>query len=187
MNTRPSILATVAALAVAALTAAGATASIAADPLTTILQKADLPAKADYTSAALPPSTIKGLAAIGIQAKGATFHASVKISGTKAHSFDGVLFLTGSAAQAAKLYALSVREAKKRPNKTTMLRLPRFGDAQFARYFVGASSAELLVRKRTAVWILQVQGSGLLVRSQAALTGDLKTYGSKQARRVGSG
>jgi hypothetical protein len=172
---------------VVAVSAAAAGASTAADPLTTILQKADLPARAEYASAPLPSRTIKGLASIGIQAKGATFHASVQVSGTKARSFDGVLFLTGSPAQAEKLYALSVREARKRPNRTTALELPRFGDAQFARSFVGASSAELLVRDHAAVWILQVEGSGLLVRSRAALTADLKAYGSKQARRVDAG
>jgi hypothetical protein len=185
MTPRPIILAVVA--AAVAVFAAAAGASTAADPLKAILQKADLPAKAEYASAPLPSRTIEGLASIGIQAKGATFHASVQVSGTKAHSFDGVLFLTGSAAQAAKLYALSVREARKRPNATTALALPRLGDAQFARSFVGASSAELLVRKQAAVWILQVEGSGLLVRSRAELTADLRTYGSKQARRVAAG
>lgn len=106
-------------LASAFAAAAGAVpaADSAGDRLKSILQKPDLPAKADYSSMPLPARTIAGLASIGVRAKGATFHAS-----------------TGNSAQAAKLYLLSVREARKRPNRTTALWLPRYGDAQFGHY-----------------------------------------------------
>jgi hypothetical protein len=170
-------------------TTAGAWSSVAdvRDPLALILSSSDLPSGAEYSTMSLPGSTIEGLASIGIQARGATFHASVEIASTKLRSYDGAVFVTGSAAQAAKLYALSVREARKRPNKTTTLHLPRYGDAQLARFFVGASSVELLVRKKAVLWTLRIEGSGQLVRSEAELTADLKSRASRQARRLGAG
>jgi hypothetical protein len=171
----------------AAAVGAARAAEPAGDPMKIVLQEHDLPAKADYSSLSLPARTVKGLASIGVRATGATFHASLPVSSTKALSYDGVLFVTGSMAQAAKLYALSVREARKRPNKTTALRLPRYGDTQFARSFVDASTVELLVRTKSVVWTLQIGGTGLLVRSEAELTAELRKYAARQARRVGAG
>jgi hypothetical protein len=174
------------ALAAAAL-GAHATSS-AADPSRLVLSRADFPSSTKYTWGGMPASFTRGLAALGVKAKGAYYFAELSRSGsTKYESVQGLVVTTGSAAQARAAY--TAFKAELRTGSKSVLRLPAHGDEQIALYQspkVG-SRAELLVRRNSTVWQLEVAGEGLLVIPKPKLLAELKKYAAKQKARVGTG
>ena len=71
----------------------------------------------------------------------------------------------------------------------TVLRLPAYGDEQMALFQSPklGSLAQLLVRRNSVVWQLEIQGGGLLVIPKPTLLAELKKYAAKQNARVGRG
>jgi hypothetical protein len=172
-------------LPAASAAAAGAS---AADPSRVVLSRADFPSSAKYTWARMPASFARGFAALGVKAKAAYYAAELSRSGsTKYESVQGLVMTTGSAAQARAAYRAIMAQLPRGSN--SVLRLPSYGDEQIALYQspkVG-SKAELLVRRNSVVWQVQVSGEGLLVIPKPKLLAELKKYAAKQTARVGRG
>lgn len=184
-------LTTLAAAAAAALSAAapGAQAtSSATDPSRLVLARSDFPSQTKYTWGRMPASFTQGLAAMGVKAMGAYYAAELSRSGsTKYESVEGLVVTTGSAAQAKAAYT-AFRAQIPRGSKT-VLRVAAYGDEQIALFQspkVG-SKVELLVRRNSVVWQLQVSGAGLLVIPKPTLLAELGKYAAKQKARVGRG
>lgn len=188
---RRSICLAVLAAAAAALGAAafGAqAASSAADPSRLVLARSDFPSSTKYTWGRMPSTFTRGLGALGVKAQGAYYAAELSRTGsTKYESVEGLVVTTGSAAQAKAAYA-AFRAQLPRGSKT-VLRVAAYGDEQIALFQspkVG-SKVELLVRRNSVVWQLQIAGAGLLVITKPTLLAELRKYAVKQKARVGRG
>lgn len=145
--------------------AAGATAAAAAakDPASLILRPADLPAKATFTWGDIPGSALGGT-----QAKGAYYQATIPKSSTKYEQVSGMVVAAASSAQASKIFTLFARQAKRDGTGSTTVSVPSYGNSQLALLQSPKKGAkvDLLVRKNTVVWQLEVAGGGLLVLSK---------------------
>lgn len=180
-------LATAAAALGGAAQAAPAAAT-AADPSRLMLARADFPAGTKYTWGRMPASFERGMAASGVKAKGAYFAAELSRSGsTKYEAVRGLVVTTGSPAQARRAYNSIKTFARTGPK--SVVRLRSYGDAQIALYQSpkAGSKAEILVRRNSVVWQVEVSGEGLLVIPKATLLAELEKYAAKQKRRVGGG
>lgn len=173
--------------AAAALGAAAPAATSAADPSRLLLGRADFPSTVKYTSGRVPATFTEGFAALGVKAKGAYYFAQLARGSTKYESVQGTVVATGSAAQARTLYAAFKSDLRR--GTVSVMSFPAHGDEQIALFQspkIG-SKVQLLVRRNTVVWQLEVAGEGLLVLSKATLVAELKKYAAKQKRRVGAG
>lgn len=170
-----------------AATAASAGTS-AADASRLVLARSDFPAQTKYTWGRMPPSFGVALAAQGIKATNAYYAADLSRGGSTRYAIvSGLVVATGSAAQAREAYAVFKRELRR--ESMTVLRLPAYGDEQMALFQSPklGSLAQLLVRRNSVVWQLEIQGGGLLVIPKPTLLAELKKYAAKQNARVGRG
>ena len=188
---RRSIVLAVLAAAAAAFGAAalGAQAtSSAADPARLVLARSDFPSQTKYSWGRMPASFTRGLAALGVKARGAYYAAELSRSGsTKYENVSGFVVTTSGAAQAKTAFAAFRSEL--RQGSKSVVRAPAYGDEQIALFQspkVG-SKAELLVRRNSVVWQLEVSGAGLLVIPKPTLLAELGNYAAKQKARVGRG
>jgi hypothetical protein len=173
-------------LALILAAAASATAAPSAkDPSSLLLRRRDLPAKAKYTWGDVPASALGGA-----NGRGAYYQATLPVSSDKFEQISGLVVAAASASQATKLFGQFARQAKsKATGSVTTLRLPAYGNAQLALLQspkVG-SKTDLLVRRNSIVWQLEVAPGGVLVLSKAQLLGELTKYALKQKSRVGNG
>ena len=162
-------------------TATALAASAATDPLSLVLQRSDMPAKAQYVSGRLP-TVEKAMAAGGITASVAYHHSNIKRSSTKTDMVSGMVVALASTGDARKTYRLFEEDLAPKPSN--IVRLPVYGDDQVAWWTPSVSKAELLVRKGSMVWQLEVNPE-LLTKSQTLA--QLRVYAVKQKRRVGNG
>ena len=171
------LVAVISLLAFALSAATAAVASAASDPSRLVLARADFPAGASYASIPMQGDFTKALAAAGIKANAVGYH--VQMGNETA---DGFVTTTGAASQAKKLYALMKDDVAPKPS--SIVRVPSYGDEQFATFDAKDSKAELYVRKGSTVWQLEVN---LSLKTKAQTLAKLKTYAAKQKSRIGSG
>lgn len=176
MNTR-TILAAVAALVAAAMTATALAASTAKDPKTLVLQKSDLPAGA----------SLKGKP---IRDKNAQVHAysvewRYKAGAKQFHLISVASVMSRAVAVAAFRQARSLFRSGYRK-----ISLPKYGDEQVAALAREDNAGELWVRKGGIVWSISVNTvsfvkDGVITKPESIA--HLKRFAPKQMKRVGSG
>ena len=172
-----------ASLLVLALTATAAAVTSAADPSRLVLAKSDFPAGARHDAISMEGNYTKALAAQGIKAKATGY--SVLLDGkTNDETVNGSVTTTGSSSQAKKLFNLIKADPDYGPKPGSIVRLPAYGDDQWATYDKKNSKAGMYVRKGSVVWQLEVD---LNLKTKAQTLAALQGYAAKQKRRVGSG
>ena len=162
------------------VTGSALAASAASDPLSLVLQRSDLPAKAKYASGRLP-TVEKALAAAGITGAVAFHHSTLPLSSTRYETVSGVVIVLKSAGDARRVYRLTKADLAPKPG--SVVRLAAYGDEQVATWTQSVSKAEILVRKGSVVWQLEVDPEG----TKSQVLGKLETYAVKQKRRIGNG
>jgi len=175
---------TVASLLALVITATATATTSAADPSRLVLARPDFPAGVQYSTIPMDGTTFtKALAAQGIHAKATGYY--VLLDGkTNNKTVDGFVTTTGSSSEAKKLFNLIKTDPDYRPKPGTLVKIPAYGDEQFATYEKRSGKAGMYVRKGSVVWQLEVS-LGLLTKSQKLA--QLKAYAAKQKARVGSG
>jgi hypothetical protein len=198
--TRWTLLAATAALVAA--TAAGAS-TRASDPRLMILRASDFPAGTRPGSAYGVP---------GADAKSYTAAFSIKPGDMRREEDVGIeLWVAKDTATAKQLYQQQlatytskgpqIGDFKKAFKGESILKLPSYGDEQFADYLPNPQRphGQLIVRKNRVVWYLTVENCTPLSiscygtsRTEAPIgktkaVAELEKYGSKQKARVGAG
>lgn len=170
-------------LASCAVLAAGTAigASVAKDPLTLVLQRADMPAKTTYTNGRLP-TVEKAMAAGGISAHVAFHHSTIQRRRLTPDQVSGVVMVMNGVGDARRVYRLTKADLASKPGQ--IVRLPAYGDEQVAWWTASVSKAELLVRKGSVVWQLEVNPEQI---AKSQTLAQLQVYAAKQQRRVGTG
>jgi hypothetical protein len=149
-------------------------------PKTLVLQKSDFPAGA---------KVIRTIGPIG-----ASFGRTYRYAGAGGSSeLSSTVSVTKSASQASAAYKKLRSDFRsillnviKGTGLKPWLTLPRYGDEQFASYH-HLDGGKLLVRKGKVLWFLLFNGAGTRTPTKAEAVAELKKYGAKQAKRVGSG
>jgi hypothetical protein len=107
----------------------------------------------------------------------------------------GIVLTVASPAEAQRVFAIT-RRARDRITRRvaapwTTVSLPSYGDQQRALIDPpgneGIAIAELIVRKRTTVWVLHVTLERRPKPPVSELVADLKRFATKQRARVGAG
>jgi hypothetical protein len=164
------------------LTAANAFAGAAGkDPLSLVLQRSDMPAKATYVNGRLP-TVEKGLAGVGITGAAAFHHSNLQRSATSTDMVSGLVVVLRSTADTRRVYRLFKDDLAPKPG--SVVPLPAYGDEQVAWWTQSIGKAGLLVRKGSLVWQLEVDPDRL---TKSQTLAQLKAYAVKQKRRVGAG
>ena len=194
MRLRNLVLATSAALAFAASAVA---ASAAKDPSTLILQKKDFAAGADYDwSSGDDFDLTSALGAKGVAAKAATFLGATYSKRAGFLQVSGIVFTTAGAAKARIGFGIVTKERQAfwkrlRAGYKPIARIPSFGDQQLALYDApggeGIASIDLIVRKSSVIWLLNVKLERRPPPPMSEIVAALKTYAAKQKARVGAG
>lgn len=148
------------------------------DPLRIVLQRSDMPATAKYTTGRLPAMD-KGLRAAGIIGETAFHYSDIRRSATRSDQVSGFVVVLESASQARRAYRLFKDDLEPKPG--SVVRLPAYGDEQFAFWTESVSKAQLLVRKGSIVWQLEVNPDP---GTKAQTIAQLKGYAVKQKRRI---
>jgi hypothetical protein len=144
-----------------------------------VLQKSDFPAGA------------KVIRTIGPM--GASYGRTYRYAGSGGSSELSTVSVTKTASQASAAYKKLRTDFRsillnviKGTGLKPWLTLPRYGDEQFASYH-HLDGGKLLVRKGKVLWFLLFHGAGTRSPTKAEAAAELKKYGAKQAKRVGSG
>jgi len=169
-----TILAAVAVALAATMTATALAAGTLKNPKTMVLQPSDfLPAKARVLSKYTSGASSQG---------GAGYTVTYRYtSGSATREVQSSVVVMKSRSLAGEAYRFFKGEVNKAASKLT---LPKYGDEQFATYFFG--EGELHVVRNTVLWVLTVRyDSDSLTKAQAIA--ELKRFGSKAMKRVGSG
>ena len=135
------------------------------------------------------------LQAAGLSGRVATYYAT-KFSESKGFvRVSGIVLTVASPAEARRVFAIT-KQARDRFGRRvgsdwTTVSLPSFGDQQRALIDPpgneGIAHAELIVRKRTAVWILYLTLERRPKPPVSELVTDLKGFATKQKARIGAG
>jgi hypothetical protein len=169
-------------LAAAMLTASAAAGGAASDPLRTVLQRSDFPAKTRWTGsrdAALETS----LAKAGIEGRAASYLTHIPRGGTEELLVSGLVIRLPSIAEARRVFG-SYRNPFPAPPRD-VVRLPvAYGDEQVAIATGDPARADLRVRKGAVVWRLEIKWAGTDEFTRARALAELRTYAAKQKRRV---
>lgn len=181
-------------VAATAMASAALAASAAKDPTKLILRKADMPAGAQYEA---NPRDHGAFSRLDELTTGAASYLGATFSNTTGFlQISGVVCTTASAAKARKAFDVAKAEldelAKRLRSEAKKIALPtRYGDQQFARYDAagneGIQVLELLVRRNTVVWLININHERRPPISEAAFLSEAKKYALRQRRRVGSG
>ncbi len=180
-----------AALTAAAVLVGGALAAPALkDPRSLALRKSDFP-----SSASLANENAGRTVPLPSGGTGKGYMAGYSFrNGSRDEEVVITVIATGSVGQARSLFAALKKEVLKKSKSDTAARLPKYGDEQLrATQYDGRGpnvwSTELLVRKNTVVWILNVSShpstSKPFAKTQALA--ELRKYAAKQKLRAGSG
>jgi hypothetical protein len=185
-----------AATAVLALCIASIAGAAVKDPSTMILRQADLPGATYEAESDLDDYLKKPLQAAGLSGRAAQYYG-VSFSQQKGSlKVSGVVLTVASAAEARRVFAITkkARDAfvrKVGARDWTPASVPSYGNEQSARVSPagneGIASAELIVRRSTAVWLLYVVLERRPKPPVAEIVSDLKRFAAKQQRRVGTG
>lgn len=194
MRCKVVTLALAAVLAVAASALAG---SAAKDPKALILQKKDFPAGADYEPSTPDDLDLKDtLATKGLAVRTAGYLGATFSSKKGMLTIHGAVIAAPNAAAAKQAFAIVVKTRKDfwkglgAPLKATG-GLPAYGDQQQALSkkptVVHDGTIDLVVRKRTIVWLIEVVLKRQPLPPMSEIRTDLKTYAAKQKARVLTG
>jgi hypothetical protein len=189
--TRRTMVALVGAAVLLAATSSVLASSAAKNPRTLVLQPSDFPAGA--TRQPLGKVTSAGIAKIFT----VTFNFR---KGTAEEEVTSDVAVATKPKDAATEYGLQVA-AYTGFKGSTKVRLPSYGDEQYAEYLVNAERArgQLIVRKNNVVWTLTVENCGTLApygcvggktppkMSKPQAIVELKKYALKMKARVGRG
>lgn len=195
MNVRLRFATVVAAALAVLATAASATTAVK-DPSRMILRQADIASNATYEAdddldtylqTPLKAAGLSGLVATYYGAKFSQQKGFVKVS--------GIVLTVASPAEARRVFAITKqardRLVRRAASEWTTVSLPSYGDQQRAMIDPpgneGIAVAELIVRKRTAVWLLHVTLERRPKPPVSEIVADLKRFAAKQKQRVGSG
>jgi hypothetical protein len=171
-------------------------ASAGKDPMTLILRQGDLPRGAIYEADDDDNMAVEeAIADRDIAVDEASYWGSTYSKAKGSVAVTGVVFVAGNIGAAKKVFPIAKKRRDvfwKNAGPTTAPVVPRFGDQQHARISppdagTGIGSVELIVRKKSIVWLLNVNIERRPARSKAELLGELKTYARKQQRRIGTG
>ena len=180
----------VALVAAVALAGGALAASALKDPKALALRKADFPASAKLANENVGKPTPLPTGGTG---KGYMAGYAFR-NGTRDEEVVITVIATGSAAQARALFAGLKKEVLKKGKSDTSARLPRYGDEQLrATQYDGRGpnvwATELLVRKNTVVWTLNVGAHPSTSKPfpKAQALSELKKYAGKQKLRAGNG
>ena len=161
-----------------------------------ILRQADIASNATYEADddldeyLKTPLKAAGLSGLVATYFGATFSEQkgfVKVS--------GIVLTVASPADARQVFAITKlardRITKRVASQWTTVSLPSYGDQQRALIDPpgneGIAIAELVVRKRTTVWLLHLTLERRPKPPVSELVADLKRFATKQQQRVGAG
>lgn len=191
------LAAVVAALVVVLATAASAVTAVTVikDPSRMILRQVDVPGGQYEADDDLDEYLEKPLQATGLSGRVATYHGA-RFSDSKGFlQVSGIVLTVASAADARRVFALTTkardRFSRRASNPWTRVSLPAYGDQQRALVDPpedhGIGHAELIVRKRTTVWLLYVTLERRPKPPVSELVADLKSFATKQKARVGTG
>jgi hypothetical protein len=182
------------ALVVVLVTAASAVTAVK-DPSRMILRQVDVGGGSYEADDALDEYLKTPLQAAGLSGRVATYYAT-KFSESKGFlQMSGIVLTVASPAEARRVFAIT-KQARDRFGKRigsdwTTVSLPSFGDQQRALIDPpgneGIAHAELIVRKRTAVWLLYLTLERRPKPPVSELVTDLNGLATKQKQRVGAG
>lgn len=191
-----SVAASLVAVALVPAATLGATAATAVnDPSRMILRQVDVGGGEYEADDDLDDYLKKPLQAAGLSGRVATYYATTFSASKGFVQISGIVLTVASPAEARRVFAIT-KQARDRFGRRvssdwTPVSLPFFGDQQRALIDPpgneGIAHAELIVRKRTAVWLLYVTLERRPKPTVAELVADLKRLATKQKRRVGSG
>ena len=185
------------ALVVVMATAASAVTAVTAvkDPSRMILRQVDVGGGGYEADDDLDEYLESPLQAAGLSGRVATYYAT-KFSESKGFvQVSGIVLMVASPPEARRVFAIT-KQARDRFGRRvgsdwTTVSLPSFGDQQRALIDPpgneGIAHAELIVRKRTAVWILYLTLERRPKPPLSELVTDLKGFATKQKARVGAG
>ena len=166
------------------------------DPSAMILRQSDLPGWTYESEADLDDYLKKPLQAAGLSGKAAQYYGVTFSQRKGSLKVSGVVLTVASTAEARRVFAITkkardafVRSAGLRD--WTTLSVPLYGNDQRARVNPpgneGIAIAELIVRKKTAIWLLYVVLERRPKPPVSELVADLKSFAVKQQRHVGAG
>jgi hypothetical protein len=173
----------------------GAAQSAARDPSVLILRKADIGATEYEPGDDLDDYLRQPLKAAGLSGRVATYYGS-KFSDAKGFvQVSGVVLTVGSASDARRVYAITAqardRMLRRSASGWTRTSFPSYGDQQRALFDPpgdeGIGHAELIVRRKTTVWLLYVTIERRPKPPVSELVADLERFATKQKQRIGSG
>jgi hypothetical protein len=174
-----SVTAAIAAASIAFATTGVAAAAIK-NPMSLLLRKTDLPRGATYQAGPGPRNLVASLAKLGIKSQDAYFSATY---GDET-GLSGLVLAVESAGKAHTVFP-KLKGDLGGAAKTRVVRLPAYGDEQFAT--TSSGSADLVVRKKRVIWSLSLVPSFLSPMSRTEMTAELKKYAVKAKARIGSG
>lgn len=185
------------ALVVVLATAGSALTAVRAvkDPSRMILRQVDVGGASYEADDALDEYLKTPLRAAGLSGRVATYYAT-RFSESKGFvQVSGIVLTVASPAEARRVFAIT-KQARDRFGKRigsdwTAVTLPSFGDQQRALIDPpgneGIAHAELIVRKRTTVWLLYLTLERRPKPPVSELVTDLKGFATKQRARVAAG
>jgi hypothetical protein len=160
-----------------------------------ILRQADVPGGGYEADDDLDEYLKTALQAAGLSGRVATYYATTFSKSKGFVQVSGIVLTVASAADARKVFAITKlardRFGKRIGSDWTTVSLPSFGDQQRALIDPpgneGIAHAELIVRKRAAVWLLYLTLERRPKPPVSELVTDLKGFATKQKQRVGAG
>lgn len=160
-----------------------------------ILRQSDLP-RAQYEADDDLDSYLKQpLQAAGLSGRAAQYYGLTYSQQKGSLQVSGVVITVATAAAAQKALAIvkKARDTTLRPvaSDWTTLSLPSYGDQQIALVNPpgneGLGFVELIVRKKTVVWLLYVSLERRPKPPVSEIVADVKRYAAKLKQRVGTG
>jgi hypothetical protein len=183
-----------AAVVLATLTGGAVTAALK-DPSAMILRQTDLGASSYEAGDDLDGYLRTPLKAAGLSGFVATYHSATFSQRKGFQQVSGIVLTVATPAAARRVFAITTkardRFARRAAAPWTAVSVPSYGDQQRALIDPpgeeGIAVAELIVRKRTAVWLLYVTLERRPKPPVSELVADLKRLATKQKQRVGAG
>jgi len=182
---------------VAGVTVTSALAAAAVeDPSRMILRKADFARGATYEADDHLDEYLRTpLKAAGLSGRVATYYGTTYTKQKGFLQVSGIVLTVASSAESRRVFTIT-KQARDRFGKRVgsewrAVSVPSYGDQQRAVIDPpgneGIAHAELIVRKRTAVWVLYVTLERRPKPPVSELVADLKRFATKQQGRVGAG
>ena len=182
-------------VAVALVPAATLAAIAVKDPSRMILRQVDVGGGGYEADDDLDDYLRTPLKAAGLSGRVATYYATTFSDSKGFAQVSGIVLTVASPGDARKVFAITTkardRFGRRVSSDWTPVSLPSFGEQQRALIDPpgneGIAHAELIVRKRTTVWLLYLTLERRPKPPVSELVADLKGFATKQRARVGAG